>query len=182
VKPYQPEGLWQEVAMPPSNTRVYERGMGADLWRRSLYTYWKRAAPPPSMLTFDAPTREFCNIRRTNTNTPLQALVLWNDEQFVEAARVLATRTLDEVGDDRQRLERMFQRCTVRTPQAAEVARLLTALEHFRARYRAAPEDAAALIQIGEAPTSATHAAEELAAWTMIANSLLNLDATIVRS
>ena len=182
VKPYQPEGLWQEVAMPPSNTRVYERGMGADLWRRSLYTYWKRAAPPPSMLTFDAPTREFCNIRRTNTNTPLQALVLWNDEQFVEAARVLATRTLDEVGDDRQRLERMFQRCAVRTPQAAEVARLLAALEHFRARYRAAPEDAAALIQIGEAPTSATHAAEELAAWTMIANSLLNLDATIVRS
>lgn len=182
VKPYQPEGLWQEVAMLQSNTRVYERGMGEDLWRRSLYTYWKRAAPPPSMLTFDAPTREFCNIRRTSTNTPLQALVLWNDEQFVEAARVLATRTLDEGGDDRARLARMFRRCAVRAPQAEELDKLEAALARFRQRYAAAPGDAQALVEVGEAPVAANHAAVELAAWTMVASSLLNIDATIVRS
>ena len=82
VKPYQPDGLWREVAMPQSNTRNFARGNGSDLWRRSLYTYWKRAAPPPSMVAFDAPTREYCATRRISTNTPLQALVLWNDEQF----------------------------------------------------------------------------------------------------
>ena len=182
VKPYQPEGLWTEVAMLQSNTRIFERGMGEDLWRRSLYTYWKRAAPPPSMLTFDAPTREFCNIRRTATNTPLQALVLWNDEQFVEAARVLATRTLDEAGDDRARLQRMFRRCATRTPQEAELERLAAALERFRGRYRAAPDDAKSLLEVGEAPVSMRHDAAELAAWTMVASSLLNIDATIVRS
>jgi hypothetical protein len=182
VKPYQPEGLWQEVAMLQSNTRVYERGMGDELWRRSLYTYWKRAAPPPSMLTFDAPTREFCNIRRTSTNTPLQALVLWNDEQFVEAARVLASRTLDEQGDDRTRLARMFRRCAVRAPQPQELDKLEAALARFRARYAGAPEDAKSLVEVGEAPVPARHAAAELAAWTMVASSLLNIDATIVRS
>jgi hypothetical protein len=182
VKPYQPEGLWQEVAMLQSNTRVYERGAGDELWRRSLYTYWKRAAPPPSMLTFDAPTREFCNIRRTSTNTPLQALVLWNDEQFVEAARVLATRTLDEAGDDRARLARMFRRCAVRAPQPQELDKLEAALARFRARYAGAPEDAKSLVEVGEAPVAARHAAAELAAWTMVASSLLNIDATIVRS
>ncbi len=92
VKPYQPDGLWQEVAMPQSNTRAYMQGKGQDLWRRSLYTYWKRAAPPPSMLALDAPTREFCTTRRLTTNTPLQALVLWNDPQFVEAARAARAR------------------------------------------------------------------------------------------
>jgi hypothetical protein len=118
VKPYQPDGLWQEVAMLQSNTRVYERGMGDDLWRRSLYTYWKRACPPPSLLTFDAPTREFCTIRRASTNTPLQALVLWNDEQFVEAARVLAERTLKLApADDDARCRDLLRRCTGREPR-----------------------------------------------------------------
>jgi multidrug resistance efflux pump len=134
------------------------------------------------MLTFDAPTREFCNIRRTSTNTPLQALVLWNDEQFVEAARVLATRTLDEAGDDRARLARMFRRCAVRAPQPQELDKLEAALARFRARYAGAPEDAKSLVEVGEAPVAARHAAAELAAWTMVASSLLNIDATIVRS
>src|SRR5204862_4472774 len=141
VKPYQPDGLWSEVAMPASNTRTYVRGQGDELWRRSLYTYWKRACPPPSLQTFDAPTREFCTIRRTPTNTPLQALVLWNDEQFVEASRVLAQRTLHESGDDRARLVAMFRRCTGRAPEADELSTLSAGLDHFRERYRGAPDD-----------------------------------------
>jgi hypothetical protein len=182
VKPYQPDGLWQEVAMPQSNTRIYERGQGDDLWRRSLYTYWKRAAPPPSMLTLDAPTREFCTIRRNSTSTPLQSLVLWNDEQFVEASRVLAQRTLGEKRDDRERIERMFQRCTSRKPDADELRMLEAALGDFRKRYRDALDDARKLIEVGEAPKAMDIAPDELAAWTMIANTLLNLDATICRS
>jgi hypothetical protein len=182
VKPYQPEGLWQEVAMLQSNTRVYERGEGEALWRRSVYTYWKRACPPPAMLTLDAPTREFCNIRRMNTNTPLQALVLWNDEQFVEAARAFAARTLGEAAKDDERLALAFRRTTSRHPDADELALLRAALADFRARYASAPADAQALVEVGEAPVPAGSDAAELAAWTLLCSSLLNLDATICRS
>ena len=182
VKPYQPDGLWQEVAMPQSNTRLYERGEGEALWRRSLYTYWKRACPPPAMLTLDAPTREFCNIRRLNTNTPLQALVLWNDEQFVEAARALALRTLGETGDDDARISRAFRRVTAQVPDAQELALLRAALADFRARYRAAPDDAKALVEVGESPVPMDADAAELAAWTVLCSSLLNLDVAICRS
>jgi len=182
VKPYQPEGLWQEVAMIQSNTREYVRGKGDDLWRRSLYTYWKRACPPPSLMTLDAPTREFCNIRRVTTNTPLQALVLWNDEQFVEAARSLAARTLQEnAPDDRARLARLFLRCAVRPPAAPELDLLAAALEEFRARYAATPDDARKLIEVGEAPVSAELDPVELATWTMLASSVLNLDSVLTR-
>ncbi len=205
VKPYQPEGLWQEVAMAQSNTRFYERGEGDDLWRRSLYTYWKRACPPPSMLTFDAPTRESCTIRRAETATPLQALVLWNDEQFVEAARVLAARTLGAAGSDGERLALMFRRCTGRAPDADEAGTLEDALAGFRERYSAAPEDAIQVLSVGMAPfpgNTGSPAARmgadgtvveasfdqaglaqvepaELAAWTLIANALFSLDAMI---
>ncbi len=181
VKPYQPPGLWEEVAMPQSNTRVFMRGEGPDLWRRSLYTYWKRASPPPSMLTLDAPTRESCTIRRPSTDTPLQALALWNDEQFVEAARVLAERSLTEPGDDTQRLRRIYRRCTGRTPDESELKTLGAALDQFRARYRDAPEDAAKLLGVGASPMPAGADQAELAAWTLIANAMLNLDATINR-
>jgi hypothetical protein len=182
VKPYQPEGLWQEVAMPQSNTRTYVPGKGPELWRRSLYTYWKRAVPPPSMLTFDAPTREFCVTRRQITNTPLQALVLWNDEQFVEAARALAARTLSEPGDDRLRLTGLVRRCTSREPSAGQLDQMADVLEEFRARYAAAPEDASALINIGEAPVPADIPAAELAAWTMVCNAVLSADAAISKN
>ncbi len=190
VKPYQPEGLWREVAMPSSNTRNFQRDDGTALWRRSLYTYWKRAVPPPSLLTFDAPTREFCTVRRGTTNTPLQALVLWNDEQFVEAARVLAQRTLDEVvpnpmgseilnDPDDWRLARMFRRCTGRMPEAAEMVRLRVAFDAFLERYAAVPEDASKLLEIGEAPLPMEADLPRLAAWTMLGNALMALDETI---
>jgi len=181
VKPYQPPGLWREVAMLASNTRIFERGEGEALWRRSLYTYWKRAAPPPSLLTLDAPTREACVIRRTTTNTPLQALVLWNDEQFVEAARILAERTLRDGATDAERITTLMRRCTGRVPGEEELALLGAALAEFRARYAAAPEDATALLAVGEAPMSPDFAAEELAAWTLLASAVLNLHETITQ-
>jgi hypothetical protein len=181
VKPYQPDGLWQEVAMPASNTRFFTRGMGEELWRRSLYTYWKRACPPPTLMNLDAPTREFCTVRRTATNTPLQALSLWNDEQFVEAARVLAQRTLCERDSDADRLTRMFLRCTGRVPDAGELELLTAALGAFRERYTGSSADALALVGVGEAPRNPALDPSELAAWTMIANSLLNLSATITQ-
>ena len=182
VKPYQPTGLWEEVAMPQSNTRVFERGNGEDLYRRSLYTYWKRAAPPPSMLTFDAPTREFCTVKRMATNTPLQALVLWNDEQFVEAARTLAARTLTEPGDDSARLGRLYARCVARRLTDENRALLDAALGAFRERYNAAPDDAARLLMVGATPPLDGTDPAELAAWTMVANALLSSDAAIVKN
>ncbi len=187
VKPYQPDGLWQEVAMPASNTRFYVEGDGDALWRRSLYTYWKRACPPPSMLTFDAPTREFCTVHRSATNTPLQALVLWNDEQFVEASRKLAERTLIETNgakDDAARLGIMFTRVLSRAPDAQESSELLEALAEFKTRYRASPDDASKLLMVGKAKRAdspATSDATELAAWTLVASAILNLDEALTR-
>jgi hypothetical protein len=185
VKPYQPEGLWKEVAMIQSNTREYVLGSGNDLWRRSLYTYWKRACPPPSLLTLDAPTREFCTIRRASTDTPLQELVLWNDEQFVEAARALAERSLLERpgdADDKAVIARMARRCTGRAPEPADLARLVDALSRFRERYRADPAAAYELANAGSAPVAEGLDVAEVAAWTLVASVLLDLDATISRS
>lgn len=181
VNPYQPEGLWQEVAMPASNTRVFVRGEGEDLWRRSLYTYWKRASPPPSLLLFDAPTRESCVIRRPTTNTPLQALATWNDEQFVEAARVLAERALTESADDRARLSSMFRRCTGRAPDADEAALLESALGRFRERFAACPSDVGQLVTVGARTPAAGVSWSELAAWAMVANAVLNLHETVTQ-
>jgi hypothetical protein len=178
VKPYQPDGLWQEVAMTQSNTRVYVRGQGDELWRRSLYTYWKRACPPPALLTLDAPTREFCTIRRSATNTPLQALVLWNDEQFVEAARALAERTLAGPGDDDERLQAMHAACTGEMLAAPALADARALLQAMRERYAASPADAEALLAVGASPRASTPAVDT-AAFTVLASAFLNLDATL---
>lgn len=179
VKPYQPEGLWQEVAMLASNTRTYQQGSGEDLWRRSLYTYWKRACPPPALMAFDAPTRESCTIRRGSTNTPLQALVLWNDPQFVEAARVLAQRTMAESAGDQERVRQLFLRCVGREAEPAEQERMLAGLAAFRKEFQAQSNSAEALLQVGEAPLADGAEKTELAAWTLLANAILNLDETI---
>ncbi len=188
VKPYQPEGLWQEVAMPQSNTRAYEVGMNDDLWRRSLYSYWKRAVPPPSLLTFDAPTREYCVTRRTTTNTPLQALVLWNDEQFVEAARGAATRILQESASastdaqtDAARLSLLFFSCTGSRPSAETIDRLTAALHANRARYAHSAEDAKSLVSVGDSQSPENLDSRELASWTLVANAILSSDATLVK-
>jgi len=181
VKSYQPDGLWQEVAMPTSNTRTYQRGKDDDLWRRSLYTYWKRAAPPPSLLTFDAPTREYCVTRRMTTNTPLQALVLWNDGQFVEAARNMAARILQGSSTDSQRLTDLFESCTGQRPSATTIQHLLTTLQANRARYENNTEDAKKFISIGDSPQNDQLDSRELAAWTLLTNAIFSSDATLVK-
>ena len=166
-----------EVAMVQSNTRVYEPGTGPDLWRRSLYTYWKRACPPPNLLTLDAPTREFCTIRRTTTNTPLQALVLWNDEQFLAAARGLAARVYPAAANDRERFALMHRLCTSRAPSAQALANADAAIASLHARYASAPEDAKALL--GQTPLPQGADASGLAPLVLMASVCLNLDSTL---
>ena len=182
VKPHQPKGLWREVSIGgSSNTQIFRPDSGEKLYRRGLYTFWKRTSPSPQMRTFDAPTREFCIVRRGVTNTPLQVLVLWNDVQFLEAARVLAQRTLQERAKDAERLELMFRRCTGRKPEAKERRVLERMLGDYLERYRKAPADAAKLIKQGDAPLPAEYDANELAAWMLLASAMLSLDETIVR-
>ncbi|MGD9720523.1 MAG: DUF1553 domain-containing protein [Pirellulales bacterium] len=177
VKPYQPEGVWEAVAMIGSNTRDYKADSGENLYRRSLYTFWKRAAPPASMDIFNAPNRETCSVRRERTNTPLQALVTLNDPQFIEAARHLAQRTLREGGDtDAARVDFLARRLLARSLTDQErpvVERSLTVLTEF---YKSHAEDAQKLITVGESKPDAALDAATLAGWTMLTNELLNLD------
>lgn len=178
VKPYQPEGVWEAVAMPESNTRFYRRDSGEALYRRSLYTFWKRHAPPASMEILNAPSRETSCLRRERTNTPLHALVTLNDPQFVEAARALAQRALRQArgAGDAAALDVVARRALGRPPSAPEAAVVLRTLEGLRAHYRARPEDARALLAVGEHPADPGLDPAEAAAWTMLANQILNLD------
>jgi hypothetical protein len=181
VKPYQPDGLWEAVAYPTSNTARFVRGEGEALYRRSLYTFWKRTSPPPTMTLFDAPAREACTVQRARTNTPLQALALLNDVQLVEAARAFAARLLRERGGDAARLERGFRAVTGRRPDGGELAILAEVLAGHRAAYAGDLDGAHALLAVGaSAPDPALDAAE-LAAWTLVANLLLNLDEALTR-
>ncbi len=177
VKPYQPDGVWERVAMPTSNTRTYRPDSGSKLYRRSLYTFWKRSAPPASMEIFNAPTREHATVRRERTNTPLQALVTMNDTQFMEAARYLAQRAMRDVGADfDRRLDFITIRLLARElrPVEREVAR--RTYREFVEYYGSAGREAGKLLATGEsAPDEALPAAES-AAWTMLASQLMNLD------
>ena len=178
VKPPQPDGLWKAVGFTGSNTDTFVQDTGADkVYRRSLYTFWKRTAPPPQMNILDAPSREACTIRRERTNTPMQALMLMNDPQFFEAARAFAERAIKEGGETPEaRIAYIFEAATARLPKPKEEALLL---ETFQAHYEALaadPDAAEALIAVGESPPDETLDAVEVAAWTMIANLILNLD------
>jgi hypothetical protein len=181
VKPPQPSGLWEAVAYSGSNTKNFSPDRGHDkVHRRSMYTFWKRTAPPPQMNTFDAPSRETCIVRRERTNTPLQALLLMNGLQFVEAARSLAEHAMKEGGTTPEtRVAYMFRLTTLRRPEAKEMAELLAAYKDHLATYKRDPEKATKLISIGELKPDARLNPSELAAWTMIANLLLNLDEMI---
>jgi hypothetical protein len=176
VKPYQPDGVWEAVAMIGSNTRDYKRDTGENLYRRSMYTFWKRSAPPASMEILNAPNRETCTVRRDRTNTPLQALLTMNDVQFVEAARVLAEKTLKAADTDEARIDFVAKRLLARPFRAAELAIVKDSLKDFRAEYKAKPAEAKKLIAFGESKADAKLDAGELAAWTMLVNELLNLD------
>ena len=176
VKPYQPEGVWEAVGMIGSNTRDYKRDSGEGLYRRSLYTFWKRAAPPASLDILNAPNREFCTVRRERTNTPLQALVTLNDPQFVEAARSLAQLTLKQPGTTEARVDFMAKRLLCRPFRPVEMAVVQGSLKELLTYYQGHAEDARKLINVGESRPDATMDAPALAAWTMLANELFNLD------
>lgn len=179
VKPYQPDGVWEAVAMPGSNTRDYKRDTGEGLYRRSLYTFWKRSAPPASLEIFNAPTRENCTVRRERTDTPLQALVTLNDVQFIEAARTLAQRALLTGGTtDAAKIDFMATRLLarpLRTEERTVAAKSLADLKAFYAQAQNA-KDAKELIMVGDSKPDSTLKPETLAPWTMLANQLMNLD------
>jgi len=177
VKPYQPDGVWEAVAMIGSNTRDYVRDSGENLYRRSLYTFWKRSAPPASMEIFNAPAREVCTVRRERTNTPLQALVTLNDPQFFEAARHLAQRALLEAGPSRdERVNFLARRLLCRTLADDERQIVDAGLDRLLEHYASHPEQARQVVSVGESKADSRLDVHVLAAWTMLANELMNLD------
>ena len=177
VKPYQPEGVWEAVAMIGSNTRDYKADSGDKLYRRSLYTFWKRAAPPASMDIFNAPAREVCTVRRERTNTPLQALVTLNDPQFVEAAKHLAGLALKEGGtSDESRIDFLAGRVLNRPMRAEEKSIVVASLKELAAFYKDHADDAKKLLTVGEDKVDPGMDPSTLAAWTMLTNEIMNLD------
>ncbi len=183
VKPYQPPGIWEAVGYTTSNTARFTQDHGEALYRRSLYTFWKRTAPPPALQLFDAPTRETCTVRRSRTNSPLAALALLNDVQFFEAARGLAQRTMIEAGANVQdRAAYAFRLVTARPPTEEELAVLVRQYEAQRTGYCQDLESARQVIAVGESPPPEGLEPAELAAWTLVANCLLNLDETITKN
>jgi hypothetical protein len=186
VSPYQPKGIWEELAFREDNDKfsaqVYAQSKGKDLYRRTMYTFWKRTAPPPSLVTLDAPDRETCTVRRPRTNTPLQALVLMNDPTYVEAARKLAERMMTEAGSMEDRIIFAFRLATARRPRPEEVTVLRRVFDEQLAAYRQNPPAALKLLSIGEAKRAEELDPTELAAWSMVASAILNLDEAVTRN
>jgi hypothetical protein len=175
VKPYQPEGLWRDASHV-----TYTPDTGEGLYRRSMYTYIKRTVPPPSMMTFDATDREVCTVRREITITPLQALVLLNDPQYVEASRALAERILREHGAGSEAMTALFRTLTSRDPEPREADILRQLLEEQRDWFASHPDEAEAYLLVGESPRDASLDVIETAAWTALAQAVMNLDETQV--
>lgn len=181
VKPFQPAGLWEAVSF--NNSQKYEQDSGEAQYRRSLYIHWKRQSPPPNMLLFDAPTREYCVVRRPRTNTPLQALALLNDPQFVEASRGFGYRLLcHEAADDRSRLAYAFRVATARNPSSDELETLLDVLKKQEADFTKNPAAADQFLAIGDWKPENTVNKPKLAAWTTVAGLILNLDETVTKN
>ncbi|MBM3871495.1 MAG: DUF1553 domain-containing protein [Verrucomicrobia bacterium] len=181
VRPYMPEGVWDETSRY-GDLRGYKPDTADGLYRRTLYTIWKRTAAPPTMLLFDSPTREVCTVKRSRTNTPLQALALLNEVTYVEAARALAQRMLTEGGVTAgDRITHGFRRVTGRMPDKADLAVLTAGLEKRLAKYRADADAAKSLLAQGQFKSDAKLDAAELAAYTVTANVLLNLDEAVTR-
>ena len=179
VKPYQPGSLWQEAS-----SIDYIPDTGDGLYRRSMYTFWKRTVPPPSMLTFDAPDRESCVARRERTNTPLQSLVLLNGVQFVEAARVLAADVLKTADVDSLpgQLATLTRRLLARYPSEAELEILKQVYADQHALYSADPKAAEAFVSAGELPVDDSLDKVKLAAMTAVAQLIMNFDEFVMKS
>ena len=182
VKPYQPARVWETVGMDESNTRVYHQDSGDKLYRRSMYTFWKRSAPPASMDIFNAPSREVCTVRRERTNTPLQALVTMDDPQFVEAARVLAQNAmLASHGRPERGFDFMANRLLARSLDSKETDIVARSYHDYLNYYDSKPQDAVKLLGVGESKSNPKLSKPEFAAMTMVANEMLNLDEVLVK-
>jgi hypothetical protein len=179
VMPYQPAGLWADLA---ERGLEYQQSKGDDLYRRGLYTFWKRTAGPPAMTMFGASTRETCIVRPARTNTPLQALNLMNDVTYVEAARKLAERVMTEGGaTPEERIAFAYRLATAQRPAPETRAVLVDGFHHHLKRYRADRKAALNLVSVGERPRDETLDITELASYTMVANLILNLDGTVTK-
>jgi len=178
VKPFQPLGYWAALNFP---TREWQKGTGDTVYRRGMYTHWQRTFPHPAMVAFDAPSREECTCERPKSNIPQQALVLLNDPEFVEAARVFAQKAIAAEKTDEARIAWVFERATGRKPKAEEAAILTGLLAKHRTDFTAKPKDAEALVKIGDTPAPKDVKPEELAAWTSVCRVILNLHETITR-
>jgi hypothetical protein len=183
VYPYQPPGLWEEMAFGDGfSSQAYDQSHGPDLYRRSMYTFWKRTAAPAQMITFDAPDREKCTARRTITNTPLQALVLMNDPIYIEASRALAERVIRQSAKaSAKRAALIFELVTARPPTKSELAELTNLAKQQAAYFRKVPAEAIELLSNGESPFGKTIPAADLATWTVVASAVFNLDETITK-
>ncbi len=176
TRPYQPEHIWDVVGLAQSTTRNYTQDKGENLYRRTLYNLWKRQAPSPNMEVFNAPTREVCTVRRERTNTPLQALVTLNDPQFVEAARRLAEAVLKEGGDPSAVIAKIARRVLLRPLSGAETEVVMQTESDLEQQFAANPESAKAFLSVGDSKPDPALPAPQLAAFTMVASQLLNLD------
>jgi hypothetical protein len=185
VSPYQPAGLWEELMSREDGKKwtaqTYVQSHGQDLYRRTMYTFWKRTSPPPTLTTFDAPDRETCTVRRQRTNTPLQALVLMNDPTYIEASRKLAERLMKEARSDKDRVTLAYRLAMGRAPKAGEIRVLLKLYEEQLKAYRANDQAAAKLLGVGESGRNESLNSAELAAWTVVASTVLNLDETVTK-
>ncbi|WDE99044.1 DUF1553 domain-containing protein [Lentisphaera profundi] len=181
VKPYQPAGIWNAVAYSKSDTRHFKADKGDGLYRRSLYTFMKRTAPAPMMSNFDAPNRETCSVSRERTNTPLQALQLMNDTQYLEAARMLAENTLKSSKENDKRLNLIFRKLSSRNAEADEILLMQDILNQHQQFYTQNKDAAKDLLSHGERKYDSTLDPVQLAAWTMLSSQLLNLDEVITK-
>ena len=184
VKPFQPEGLWQDLASGSSSAYRdgYQADQGPGRYRRSLYGFLRRTIPPPGMSLFDAPDREVCVVRRASTNTPLQALAIMNDETYLDAARLLAFRTLSADGFDLETRTRfLFKTVTCRNPRTPELQSLMSGWHEYHASFQAAPDQASLFMQSGAIRLPEDYDPVELASFTVLANVILNLDEVVTR-
>lgn len=175
-KPYQPDGLWEAVAFDISDTAKYKRDHGDSIYRRSLYLFWKRTSPHPVMLNFDAPMRDSCIVRRTRTNTPLQALTTLNEPMFLEACRTMAQHLVAEPVADAARLDKAFELTLGRAPSKQEQAVLLSALNRYHGEYAASEKAAKSLLMVGDSPQAPTEPPADVASWMLICSTLMNTD------